>query len=510
MKNEKEIIKESMISETRSSPNQAIGNFHINSITEDNEKFLLDKIISNYGYKFHTFKHVLGVIFSLFLGSFVIFNPINYQVFLKNEFELPNQIFLVMNVSSLLILIFCTMFCRFLVEKKYISRTALIMISLILYLISFALLCIKYSVVVYVINITLSAIFSTGFSYMTYNILSESLPTFFRGFFITITGIGYNLSDLCQNLLIKSFSRNNIVNMSMILLINGIILVILSGFIFFTCEDSPRHLLLQEENEKAFLILEKMKGENLTIEEKETLKAETIKNKIFNENNKGVISQLFSRRYLKITSIFLSLRTLNSFLGVGVSYCLPTYFEMIIPNSDIEKVGSIYFNYLLIYFLAYPLGGILMEISFLGRKYTLIALEAISIVLITIFLFNISTYFILAFAICCQIAVTFSLQTFLTETYPINLRPMAITLSVIFNFLGHFLSIIVNMNLININIYTPFIVNLAFKFVVFILFFFIDHDTHNRDLDFIIKKDDGKKLASNQLSEEELIRLKEN
>jgi hypothetical protein len=107
---------------------------------------------------------------------------------------------------------------------------------------------------------------------LSINILCESLPVFLRGSFICLSLIGYSLSDFFNNILINSFTDKNFTNIKAIMFINtGVILLILILFYALPLSDSARNLMFKGEFNEAFDLLKKLKGADLSQEEKKEL-----------------------------------------------------------------------------------------------------------------------------------------------------------------------------------------------------------------------------------------------
>jgi len=505
--------------------------------SESEKMFLIDKIINEYGYKWQTIKAFLCSFMLLFLSGYFNSNPLNYYFVIRTKMNLSENYMIFLFSLSITCKSIGGFFCGVILSNKIITRKNLIYVCISLMLLLNILLTVKYELKIYFAFIIFGCFAAGILDILAIHILCETLPIFLRGTFICLVLLGYLCSDLFNNFLVNSFSDKNNINVRAALIIISVIyLIYLFLFLCLPLSDSARNLLMGDEYKQAFVILQKLKESDLTVEEQARLmreaeyinkvnentdyeKEEITEDEInfvkiekrleenSNNNNSYSIAKItiqankkqsyfnslkliFSKEYIKTTLIFFTIRFLLNFTLSGITNTVVLYLSKVIDESDIKKISGAQLFINLISMLSFPLSASLIEIKFLGRKSALMLMSGLSLIVLTLLLFLHKFFHLLGVFFMFFFANIFIIVTLTSETYPTSHRDNALGMLNIIEAFGSVLGITTYVLLIQKFILSPFIISLTLISVCFVMFFFIENETKGKALDFILKQEE--------------------
>jgi len=475
---------------------------HINKCTIDENNKLIDKIINEYGYKWHTLKIVLYTILLLLLCSYFIYNQNNFYWIVKLNLKVSSNFLIFLFTLSFCMKCIGAIFSGFMTNNDKIKRKNLIIICLFVMFSLNIMMGVHFSFPTYLIFLIFGCFCAGNIEILAYNILCEGLPINLRGSFLCICSIGYVLSDTIINYIIKYVYENNIVNIRLIFLISiGVMIFIFFLFIILPLNDSARNLLYKGEYEKAFEILNKLRTNELHEEEKlilinqsklsEKVKIplkeneinNTVNEKIEKDNSQNSIKDIFKEPYLKSTIIFIFIRFIQSFILRGNISIIVIYIKKILDNNSINEINSslLFINNIALF--SFPLSAILIDLKFIGRKLSLAIVEIIAIIILFIFFFKYQLYYLIGLYKIFLLAKTFILSALYTESYPTRMRDLTMGFLNIVDIIAGLIGMLSYMLLIKYNFLIPFYISFTLQLISLILFYLIPVETKNRPLD---------------------------
>jgi MFS family permease len=404
----------------------------LDSLKDENEIFYddLNKIINDAGYNLLIYKNIFLCFLSIFITGFHIkfFGFIN--IAFQQYYQISNT-----NISLILSLVFIGLGVGYLTLGFILdplNRRQLIIISLIVILISTLMSAQVHNIIVFGIFRFIGSVFSAYYVIISSTSLAEYLPNKFRGFVLTLINSAIYLSLI----LFLYFCSISIPNLSYDPLdkktpqdfhtpILNFVYIELFALIFayFFYRDSPRNLFLKNQKEEAGEILEYYVNRKLTKKE-----LDAIENNLFNtgENllNKKYsnLILLFSRRYLKLTLLFLGLYVLVNFSLHGMNTAYPIILR---SNTSDAKTHPKEINNLMLYCLSQIplLPSILAEFKSIGKKYSIGLLILVSLIF-GIFSLVISQHFNIFLFISMSLFANafYLLETWTNEILPTRIR----------------------------------------------------------------------------------------
>jgi len=214
------------------------------------------------------------------------------------------------------------------------------------------------------------------------NLLCEYVPTRLRSFFFNATWAGYNFGALFLAFtmlgVIPDLSSAGITETLLISsILPGATFVILILFL----KDSPRNLILQEQDEAAIAILENMTKTTLSEEDKHSI-IDEVQNGV-NKDISNNFSDLFQPKYKFMTILLIILWSLIYMLYYG-PFLITSWVLKDISSADKEHTNTdIIEEEITIFFIGmigYFVGGVMSEIKIFGRKRAIMVGLALCIV----------------------------------------------------------------------------------------------------------------------------------
>ena len=202
-----------------------------------------------------------------------------------------------------------------------------------------------------------------------------------------------------------------------------------SLIIFFCCYETPKFFLSKRKFDECFYILDKIGCKmQLTEVEKKGIIDYSSDEEAFKVQTS--CKELFRGLFLRITFVLISFRLISSTLNYGALFILP----IILGNKDKttgnlnQKEAMLDFLYTNLVALPAPfLRGVLTELKFLGRKYTVFLCCVLGLMgfLTTLFFKDYLTISV-GFARLCMTISSGTLVIYNTEVFPTKVRTLAV------------------------------------------------------------------------------------
>ena len=259
------------------------------------------------------------------------------------------------------------------------------------------------------------------------NLYCEYLPSKNRGFRLQVVWVAYSISNIIFLFIVILFMpKFEIINLKKVLLISEIIPLISFIINISTLYDSPRHLIINNENEEAFKILDNMNKEKLTEEEKNKIINEIKNNQI---SNNGDIKEMYNDYYRKTSLIII----LEYFITACGCFGIPIITTLTTKQFNLNKGKEDNFSIIITQLIIALIGlisnifaGFLVNIKYLGRKGSLILSLVLEIILVT-FAINLPKFFPLLIGFSQFFANIFAniLIAYNSEVYNTKIRDIA-------------------------------------------------------------------------------------
>lgn len=310
--------------------------------------------------------------------------------------------------------------------SKSVGRIASLKFTLFLLLISHLMMAISLSVGMFICTRILIG-YSLGVIIpLSLGLYSEFIPIKIRGCLLLMTWlfffVGYLFNGIIAYCQMPNLEMSKIKKVLTILTIFPFLSFLVNLFLL---TDSPRNLMLNNQTNKAFQILKNINKEReILTEEKQAMISEVMTEA--NTTASGSIYDLFSKQYLFTTIICMFLFFVNgcAFYGVSIITTL-TQQEITIEKEEVNNKSIIQSQMIiaLVSVFSSVIGGILIEIPFLGRKGVLWIWQLINAILLlpAINFPKLFTFFMSISNFACSLWGNV-LITYIVEIYPTTLR----------------------------------------------------------------------------------------
>jgi MFS family permease len=425
----------------------------------------ITEIIDSSGYNLTTIKIIFFAFIFVMEEGFILSYFGNISTAFKQYYQLSDAALEFISSLSFLGMGIGNIIVVFLL--KILSRRNIILLSIIGLLITHLNLCLIKTLVAFAISRFLNSIFLGFYMVLMFNILTEYLPTHYRGFFLNAVWIGWNIGAIIFLLLCKIFipglsynSYNTTEPQDFYAAIFHFVYVYIFNFIIavFFLEDSPRNLLVNNEKERARNVLKNYIGRELSKEELEKLQYDILnsgENKHHTEENSIGLNQLFSKRMFMLSILMMLVFFFLSFSTYGINVAIPIIIKKIEelkikkflgnqgkgnlnrnlnininPQSNISNTSNLrMYNYnyphsygygnshdcqvnslIIIYSITASssiIGGIMAEMRSLGKKYCEIILFSLSLLFASM-----CPFFLFHFEILISISVSLLITAF--------------------------------------------------------------------------------------------------
>jgi len=457
---------------------------------QKNEEPELDKILNKAGYKWLHVKMFLFVCSVLvidgfhltFFSSMIIPLTAYYGFSEMHLMMLPGVIFIGNACSSLIISNI----------KSLFSRKSMIYIGVFGSLFFYVLMIAVRDIIVFTIcrffigaTVAISTACSLG-------ILTEYLPNHRRGFILSTVWCGYTMGQFFMILFMVEFMPNLEVEKTFTTLIYSLIILIVSCIItILVLEDSPRSLILNKNEEKAFKILEDISECAIDNSLREKIIHQV--NAGSNQQTTGSLLDIFNAKYFKVTTLLSIIRGSHALINFGILAVSTLTLEFLSKDQH-NSVGPYKSNnhevleneVLVIFFILVScfLPGFLTEMKYFGRKFSMLVnyfLSFIFMALVIIFPSNFSAFFGLSLFFSSITSIIN--HTYCLEIYNTKIRDVALGYLFAFRRIGGFLAQIVFIYLDKIDHWIPYYLTAGLLLMNTFLTWLLEKETYNTSIE---------------------------
>lgn len=464
----------------------------------DKNKVLLDKILDDYGYQLQIIKVIIGSILLSYLSSYMIYHISCYLLVIKKEFKLTDD---------MLTIIACVGFFSKSIgclltgpTTNRISRRTLLLFNIMILICLNIFLTYVWKLWAYFVFLIIGCYIAGNIDPLNIDVLCESLPIKFRGFFLCFSYTGFPLNICVQYFLINFFSKKDETEIKTLMNVNSLIIIGIFIVMIAFFKDSVRHQLIKENYDNAYVMLNKMLEKPLSNDDKELIKYQSYKGN--NKIHEASIKEIFSPYYLTTTLLFICLNFSYNSMTDGVSFVLNLILSDFIPNSDEQKISWEGMKLYIWGLFAYVFCGILTEIPIIKRKLGLFITSTMILIFSILFFINSKNYFwwMNFLLIACNASTSLSIS-FVSESYPTKIRDTSQGFMNSVANLGSLVGQLIFMSLYNISkTNTTLIYTMVSSFVCMFLIFFVKKEMHRKPLDQYEEVD---KLNENEENEVE-------
>lgn len=461
-------------------------NINIEGLKENCNIPIIDQIFEKRGYCMFTFKHIIltflvisveGLHMSLFSSMIIPFTTY-YNLNESNVKFLSSILFLGVGLGSLI---------SGSISSKY-SRPlsinfCLFAIFIANFLLTFSNNLICFAICRFIIGFSLGLIVPVSL-----NLLTECLPIKNRSLVLTCIWIAFSIGNLYNLLLMIGFMpylQAEYVGQTLLFISLLPLLTLIVSVLYL--RDSPRNLILNNKDDEAIMILEKLNNNSIDDLTRSKIIAEIRTNSNIQENNGSVdIRELFNNKYRKLTSILTVIWFLNSVIGYGPVLVASLTLSSLGVKENITN-NEIIMNQIMICIICSPscyVGGVLSEIPFLGRNKSTILGYLISIVFMALCILDPSSFTIMFGLSIAFSGIAFNINTTYTcEVYPTKIRDNALGFLFFATRLGGFLSQILYLGLNEAGIWAPYYFTIFITIVNVCFVYSLPYETLGQPLD---------------------------
>ena len=321
------------------------------------------------------------------------------------------------------------------------------------------------------------------------NLYCEYLPSENRGFRLQVVWVSFSVANIFLIYIVMILMPNfQSFQLKKVLLISEIIPIISFLINIFTLYDSPRHLIINNEYDKAFEILENMNNnEKFTEDDKISIINDIKCSQINCQVSEGNIKDMFNS-YYKTTSLIIMLQFFITACGCfGIPVITTFTSRQLNINQGKEDNHSIIITQLiiaLIGLISNIFAGFLINLKCLGRKGCLI-LSLIFQILLSVFSINFPKLF--AFLIgfsqfFCNIFANV-LIAYNVEVYPTKIRDIASGFNLMIYRMFCMLSQFIFLQMNSFDFRVPYYSLGIFSFIGIFFVWLLPYETSGKEID---------------------------
>jgi MFS family permease len=327
---------------------------------------------------------------------------------------------------------------------------------------------------------------------LSFNIVTECLPLKNRALVLTGIWTGFSFGFVLIHFIMlfampqleASGLTATILNIALIVLI-----VLVTSVLFM--EDSPRNLILRDEEDDAFKIIEKIVGHPLEASEKESI-IQNIKSGL-NSELSNEISEVFNPKFICLSLILSFIWVINSLVLYG-----PNLITSLTLKSLGQETNStnhqIIINQIIINVIGLPssvLGGLICEIEFLGRKKSILTTSSLAILCLGVTILFPKTYTVSFGLFLALVSVTFDINSsYSCEVYQTKIRDRAVGFMFFSTRVGGVITQFLYLYLNSFGIWIAYYATIGFILVNLVLIFFLPFETYGKPLDIDFEKEE--------------------
>ena len=473
-------------------------------INKEEYPTLLDQIICQYGYGIELWKIIICIIFIYIICGYSGTIYATLITAYTKKFNLTDaevsSIGMVYFVSKALGALFSGYF-----SKLLNGRVVLVNFSIFLILLTNVQLSYIPTKEMLFTERILSGGFCGIIEPIINNLLCEYLPIKLRGFFLLSVWIGYNIGQLFPNLIMLGVMPHyEPSEISKLLLLSCPLIFLCWIFSFIYLKDSARNYILHNQTDKGMQVLEKITPENKLSEENKHRILKEVKEGINKDISSSEPWDVFKKEYIFLTICISAISFLSNFIYDGPVLIMNLTLSSF-ANDDKDE-DNILSNAIFIIVCSIPsslIGGISLEISFFGRKWTMF--YAFLFLLISLILAMLNTNYIHIylgiyqfFASYCSIMA----GIYASEVFPSKIRDFSVGLSTFFSYAASAISQYVFIALNKYNKLSPYYFSIVCCLIGCIICTVLTVDTFQRPLDKVdgIENDDGNEIGAKNIT----------
>ena len=467
---------------------------------------IIDQIFEKRGYCLYTYKHIFltflvisveGLHMSLFSSMIIPFTSY-YNLNESNVKFLSSILFLGVGLGSLTSGYISSKYSR-----PYSINCCLFLIFISNLLLAFSENLFCFAACRFIIGISLGLIVPVSL-----NLLTECLPIKNRSLVLTCIWIAFSIGNLYNLILMLNlmpFLQKEYVFQTLLFLSLLPLFTLIISLIYL--QDSPRNLIMNFKEEEALKILEHLNENTINDISRSKIIAETRLNNYNNNDNNSLettneveLKDLFSKKYKKLTSILTIIWFLNSVIGYGPVLVASLTLSSLGVKESITN-NEIILNQIMICVICSPscyIGGVLSEVSFLGRNKSTILSYFISILFMCLCILDPSSFTVMFGLSIAFSGISFNINTTYTcEVYPTKIRDNALGFLFFSTRLGGFISQILYLYLNDLNIWAPYYFTIFITFVNIYFVYILPYETLGQplDKDYCIEEEEIKILT---------------
>jgi MFS family permease len=319
------------------------------------------------------------------------------------------------------------------------------------------------------------------------NLLTEYLPIKNRSAVLTSVWFGYSFGQSFLLVFILVIMPNyEVAQFKNTILVSSSITFISLILCFIFLKDSPRNLILNHEVKEAVEILEKLNGSHINDIDRERIIQEDLRG--INKIESVGIKEIFTgQNMLLTTTLLVIIWLLNSILFYGPNLIASLTMKTIGINEAAKANRAIIIDQIWIAIISSSsnaIGGLLSEISWLGRNKTTNLSLIVGIVFNVLIVLFPKNYNILFGLFTTATSIAFNVNTsYSCEIYTTKIRDLAIGFLFFATRIGGFVSQIIYIALNNWDTWAPYHANTIFFVLNIIIVFLLPIETYYRPLD---------------------------
>jgi MFS family permease len=456
---------------------------------------LIDQIFENYGYGFITYKTFFVVFFIIALQGFHLTFMSNMLIAIQDYFDMSDDhvkfisglTFLAVGLGSI---------STGYITKKF-KRMTILYIGTFILAVGHICLGLTSNILIFAIIRGVAGVAIGIVVPISLNLLTEYLPIRYRAVMLNSIWLGFDIGVLLLLLLMLLIMPGLEKYKYSETILYSSILSVFSFFLLFFIKDSPRNLLINGEEQKAFDILNCLNRKELTEQEMEVILRDS-KGEM-GKALRGSFKDIFNKDFRRITVLL----ALNWMILSVLSYGPMLITSKTIGEIEKEHIHSggtaerdIIINEIIIYCIYFPstlIAGLISEIPKLGRNKSNILSLVLCLVFNILIISNYSNYEIHFGIYLFFNGMAFSVSTtYSCEVYPTKVRDIAIGFLFFSTRVAGFISQIIFVSLHNWYVWLPYYVCIALNVLAIVTIALLPVDTYGKPLD---EKDTTVKLV---------------
>jgi sugar phosphate permease len=459
-------------------------NFFENYKEFNDEKPIIDQILDRYGYGLRTINQLfIFFLTKLLEGCLVVFWPLIvhplrdlHKLSDTNVFLISASFFIGGGIGSAIAAS----------VTKILSRPRIIYLMALFIAVTYFIIGLIQNLTVFWVLRFMQGIFLGIIVVVSQNRVTEYLPIKWRALFISVACMGNPFGGLTIAMNFKVLMPDlDHKKIPITMYYYSILILLIFLYKLFMCKSSPRQLILANEDEEAFDILENLNGQKLRESDKRKI-IDQVRLGMNTQHANSGLGEIFKEDYLK-TTIFLCL----IFTVCGMAFKGPILFSTFtikkLGGENLETKKNVILHQFTIMSIILPmqaLGGLLAEIKFFGRRLIMVfgfIMCFMLLALCTLYYNNFSIFLGLSLAV---ITIPFTISAiYASEIYNTIIRDQAVGFLCLFRFLGGLLAQLFYLYINRITLFMPYYFTMSLLTLGAALAFLLPYETYRQPLD---------------------------